>query len=306
MDLQQLLKIHREQNWSVEDDSNGRFFMRHFNQDHIKQIMNTFTPLEKQEYANRMIGEVKPQTILEFAIEHQLQQVIKFLIEECGGGLNVPDPNNNTPLHVAARKNDVDTVKLLLEHGANPNYPNNYGSTALHLAAEWNATETVEELVSHSYTDISPQNLGGMSALDVAHMWHAGSQGVKEYDYTNTVAVLKKAYEAAYAANSAAIVAEEEFSTDTVASASSSEYSDLRTELQYNIVAMEVDIREKEAFRQEELMKSNLEKLGSPHDELMDCDLFDPNPFFFEEESYFNTSQQEFPGFEPHLGGESL
>jgi uncharacterized protein len=46
-----------------------------------------------------------------------------------------PDPDGTTPLHWAARANDVDAVQRLLKAGANPDAANRYGVTPLSLAA---------------------------------------------------------------------------------------------------------------------------------------------------------------------------
>ncbi len=51
------------------------------------------------------------------------------------GAANVAEPDGTTPLHWAARADDVDTAKLLTAAGANANAANRYGVTPLSLAA---------------------------------------------------------------------------------------------------------------------------------------------------------------------------
>lgn len=44
--------------------------------------------------------------------------------------------NGHTPLHIAARKNQMETAATLLEHGALTNAESKAGFTPLHLAAQ--------------------------------------------------------------------------------------------------------------------------------------------------------------------------
>ena len=46
------------------------------------------------------------------------------------------EAGQQTALHMAVKKNDLNCAELLLEKGASPNIPNNKGLTALHMAAE--------------------------------------------------------------------------------------------------------------------------------------------------------------------------
>lgn len=50
--------------------------------------------------------------------------------------LNVTDDYGNTPLHWAAEKNQVESVKFLLSKGANPNLRNSNMMAPLHLAVQ--------------------------------------------------------------------------------------------------------------------------------------------------------------------------
>ena len=40
-----------------------------------------------------------------------------------------------TPVHIAAKYNRCECLKILLDHGADVNIPNSFGQTALHTAA---------------------------------------------------------------------------------------------------------------------------------------------------------------------------
>lgn len=50
--------------------------------------------------------------------------------------LNIMDSSGNTPLHWAAEKNQVESVKFLLSQGANPNLRNNNMMAPLHIAVQ--------------------------------------------------------------------------------------------------------------------------------------------------------------------------
>lgn len=57
------------------------------------------------------------------------------------------DPDDLTPLHLAAENNLPRVVRALLEHGADVNVRSGLGCTALHSAAAFGAIEVVQELL---------------------------------------------------------------------------------------------------------------------------------------------------------------
>lgn len=65
-------------------------------------------------------------------------------------GLNVnePDGNGNYPVTVAASRNDLETLKVLIEAGANVNRFNRMGQTAIDWARRYNNTEMIELIES--------------------------------------------------------------------------------------------------------------------------------------------------------------
>lgn len=52
--------------------------------------------------------------------------------------LSYVDSNGDTLLHIAARRGDIHTVKLLLSAGVDVNQPGDMGNTALHYALDEN------------------------------------------------------------------------------------------------------------------------------------------------------------------------
>lgn len=68
------------------------------------------------------------------ALHHRYTKQIKHLILNEGVLVNCPFPDGSYPLHIAAQKLDVETVKLLLSLSASPDYKNAHGETALMIA----------------------------------------------------------------------------------------------------------------------------------------------------------------------------
>ena len=67
----------------------------------------------------------------------------------------------DSPLHIAAYKNNADITLLLLEHGADVNAKSNYGKTVLHGAG---SAEVAEILLKHS-ADVNAKNKLGLTPL---------------------------------------------------------------------------------------------------------------------------------------------
>lgn len=58
--------------------------------------------------------------------------------------------NGHTPLHIAARKNQMDIANTLLEYGAKPNAESKAGFTPLHLSAQEGHTDMTALLIEHN------------------------------------------------------------------------------------------------------------------------------------------------------------
>jgi hypothetical protein len=65
----------------------------------------------------------------------QQVETIRSLLD-AGAGIHLPDMNGATPLHRAVRTRCAAAVKCLLDAGADPAIRNKPGSTAFHLAAQ--------------------------------------------------------------------------------------------------------------------------------------------------------------------------
>ncbi|XP_014272301.1 uncharacterized protein [Halyomorpha halys] len=75
------------------------------------------------------------------------------------GEVDPLDSDSCTPLHLAARANNLDAVRILLDRGANYNVFNDEGLTPLNEAMLWGATET-EQLLNEIRESDKKKNLG--------------------------------------------------------------------------------------------------------------------------------------------------
>merc|ERR1711963_30651 len=88
--------------------------------------------------------------------------------ENCDKGVNnARDVFDSLPLHQAAKNNNVDVAKLLLENSADVDSTDNYGETALHDAALWNSVDVAKLLLENS-ANVDSANNEGATPLHVA------------------------------------------------------------------------------------------------------------------------------------------
>lgn len=68
-------------------------------------------------------------------------------LTEFGGDVNRPVKNGFTPLHLAAKRNNLDSIHLLASKGAVTDKGSRNGYTPLHLASQDGQIEIVKVLV---------------------------------------------------------------------------------------------------------------------------------------------------------------
>ena len=82
-------------------------------------------------------------TALHYATLFDRTDVIKRLVDE-GADVNRQDRwYKDTPLHLAARDNYTEAVRLLLDNGADINLKNNDNKTPLHVALKGSEIESL-------------------------------------------------------------------------------------------------------------------------------------------------------------------
>uniref|UniRef100_A0A8C9DLT3 Transient receptor potential cation channel subfamily A member 1 n=1 Tax=Prolemur simus TaxID=1328070 RepID=A0A8C9DLT3_PROSS len=102
------------------------------------------------------------------AAEGQVELMNMIINDSSCEVLNVMDDYGNTPLHWAAEKNQVESVKFLLSKGANPNLRNFAMMAALHVAVQAMHNEVVKVLTEHSSTNVNLEGENGNTAVLMA------------------------------------------------------------------------------------------------------------------------------------------
>ncbi len=100
--------------------------------------------------------------ILFFANQNETDKVVDLLRR--GMDVNTTDPQGSSLLMIAARGNNLELVRFLIDNRANPRLKNRYGDTALMIAALQGHTEIVRLMVERK---IDP-NHGGWNPLHYA------------------------------------------------------------------------------------------------------------------------------------------
>lgn len=100
--------------------------------------------------------------ILHAAYEGETDKVVDLLRR--GMDVNTTDPQGSTLLSIAARANNIELVRFLLDNRANPQRRNRYGDTALMVAALQGHTEIVRLMLEHKVDPNQP----GWNALHYA------------------------------------------------------------------------------------------------------------------------------------------
>lgn len=84
---------------------------------------------------------------LHFAAEHGHLSLVQDLIEKGAAFVHRKDKNGDSALFYAVRKGHTEIVKFLLGQGVDPQVPNYVGDTPLHEAARIENVEIMEELL---------------------------------------------------------------------------------------------------------------------------------------------------------------
>lgn len=94
--------------------------------------------------------------LLKIAVANGVEAAIKIHIHK-GDDLNACDEAGESPLMIAARRNQANACRVLLENGADPLLKNLNNKTALDIANEANAYDAIAVLKSFQEVPVSPQ-----------------------------------------------------------------------------------------------------------------------------------------------------
>ncbi|KAK9890744.1 hypothetical protein WA026_012092 [Henosepilachna vigintioctopunctata] len=93
-------------------------------------------------------GKLK-ETALHIAARVEDGERCALMLLKSGAGPNLLTDDGQTPVHVAAKYGNLQTLLLLLEDGGDPEYKNKHGETPLHLAAKGCQPKVVRELINY-------------------------------------------------------------------------------------------------------------------------------------------------------------
>ena len=113
------------------------------------------------------IGDCLPRTIsaIESAIIAGNINKVGELIDHVNDLMDSADVN--LPIHVASKHNNIDIIKLLLDHGADINATNYWKTTPLMYACVYGNLAVIKFLLEHG-ADMSMRNYWGKTAKDRA------------------------------------------------------------------------------------------------------------------------------------------
>ena len=123
-------------------------------------------------------------TALHYACEEGYEELAQFLLERDDISIDVTATMDWTPLHCAASKGRVQTIRALAKRGCQLHVAARDGNTALHMAAMGGHYETVRLLVELG-CDTRLLNEEGRTAADVAQLFRNG-------EYNNICVHLEK------------------------------------------------------------------------------------------------------------------
>ena len=111
------------------------------------------------------IQNLKTTSVLHVAIKKNDIESLKLLLEY-GANPNVVDLGYCSPLHWAAAKNNLTATKILLEAKVDPNLQDLAKSTALHEAVRKKNLEIIKLLIING-ADPNLEDLGGETSFDL-------------------------------------------------------------------------------------------------------------------------------------------
>lgn len=121
--------------------------------------------------ANKDVRDYSGRTLLHAAAVNKDSTILKYILEHhYYGDINETDNNGYTALHQAcAKRSDVKSIELLINHEANASICTRKGNTILHIAVSRDNKLLVEYILKHLPTVIRNQkNMDGKTPADLA------------------------------------------------------------------------------------------------------------------------------------------
>jgi len=109
------------------------------------------------------------QTPLHLAVGRENLEIVKFLVLEGKANVNAEEADGKTPLHLAATyNNSIEVAKFLVANGAKVNATNKWGYTPLHNAVGGKNIELVKYLVLEGKANVDARDGYGGTPLHTA------------------------------------------------------------------------------------------------------------------------------------------
>jgi len=128
--------------------------------------IKTLTDLLKQSVDLEDTSTFEGLSPLMMAVREGQHDSIKLLLEH-GASPNTQGAGGIGPLHLAAINSDAAAVKILLEAGASAQVQAEMGAAVAHLAAASGAVDVLRTLVKHG-VDVDEEDANGLTALNYA------------------------------------------------------------------------------------------------------------------------------------------
>jgi len=95
-----------------------------------RDLLASILAAKRLDDINKEYTSLGRVTLLQYAVFHEMPELVAALIE-MGASPHVSDHEGSTMLHHAASRNDVETIRILLDSGLDIDARNNGGYTAL-------------------------------------------------------------------------------------------------------------------------------------------------------------------------------
>jgi ankyrin repeat protein len=133
---------------------------------HISSFILLLNRISSLNIDINMISITYDDTLLHMAIKKNNIEIVKLLLEK-GADPNIKNRAEQTPLEIAIFNYNIEIVKLLLEKGADPNIKNRAKQTSLEIAILINNIEIVKLLLEKG-ADPNIKNRDGQTLLEIA------------------------------------------------------------------------------------------------------------------------------------------
>jgi len=110
----------------------------------LVMLVTAASIMAQNQLADNLIGED-----IHIAVQKGDMALVKAVLEEYPGQIEILNTSQSTPLIVAASLGYTQVVSILLDKGANIQAVNKWGRTALHYAVEGAHLETAKLLTLH-------------------------------------------------------------------------------------------------------------------------------------------------------------